>query len=145
MNIFSDYKCLDIDILDAWKKINSIYISNDIVRLLILCWIKEKNKLLELYNLMKESELKSIILHICEDKRDKFIIIETKRVNYANIYNYKLVGAYPHEKWLVSRICAFWLLDNSAVNIYMVLRNLLGDDLSYIEELLILEKEQRQY
>ena len=49
MNIFSDYKCLDIDILDAWKKINSIYISNDIVRLLILCWIKEKNKLLELY------------------------------------------------------------------------------------------------
>ena len=142
MNIFSDYKCLDIDILDAWKKINSIYISNDIARLLILCWIKEKNKLLELYNLMKESELKSIILHICEDKRDKFIIIETKRVNYANIYNYKLVGAYPHEKWLVSRICAFWLLDNSAVNIYMVLRKLLGDDLSYIEELLILEKEQ---
>lgn len=142
MNIVSDYKCLDIDILDAWKKINSNYISNDIVRFLILCWIKEKNKLLELYNLMKESELKSIILHICEDKRDQFIKIETKRENYANIYNYELVESYPHEKWLVRRICAFWLSDNSAVNIYMALRTLLGNDLSYIEELLILEKEQ---
>ena len=45
LSLLSDYQCLDMEALEAWKKIKSNYISDDITRILILYWFDKKEKI----------------------------------------------------------------------------------------------------
>lgn len=142
MALVSDYVCLDLNIMDAWRQIKSKYISDDVARYLILYWFSEKDRLSQLASSISNDSLKNIIQDVCDDRRESFINIESKKTNHANTFNYSLVNQYNDEKWLVSRICVIWICENAALNIHEVIRLLLHNNLSFVEELFVLEKEQ---
>lgn len=142
LSLFSDYRCMDMDVIEALKQIKSYYIANDIVRYLTLFWFKEKDKLQRIIDLIRNSELKSVVQIICDDKKDMLMNIELEKNNHANVYSFSVSNLYNDEKWLVNRACAIWLTENAVINVHDVMRTLFGSDLGYVEELYILEKEQ---
>lgn len=142
LSLLSDYQCLDMDAVEAWKKIKSNYISDDITRILILYWFDKKEKMTQLENLIKNSDLKEIAGIIFRDEKEKIMKLEKKNRHHVDNYEFSLTGQYSNEKWLVNRVCALWLAEKPIINIHDLLQQLLGNNLSYIEEIYVLEKEQ---
>lgn len=142
LSLLSDYQCLDMEALEAWKKIKSNYISDDITRILMLYWFDKKEKMTQLENLIKNSDLKEIAGIISRDEKEKFMKLEKKNRHHVDNYEFSLTGQYINEKWLVNRVCALWLAEKPIINIHELIQQLFGNNLSYIEEIYVLEKEQ---
>lgn len=142
LSLLSDYQCLDMEALEAWKKIKSNYISDDITRILILYWFDKKEKMTQLEKLIKNSDLKEIAGIISRDEKEKFMKLEKKNRHHVDNYEFSLTGQYSNEKWLVNRVCALWLAEKPIINIHELIQQLFGNNLSYIEEIYVLEKEQ---
>lgn len=142
LSLLSDYQCLDMEALEAWKKIKSNYISDDITRILMLYWFDKKEKMTQLEKLIKNSDLKEIAGIISRDEKEKFMKLEKKNRHHVDNYEFSLTGQYSNEKWLVNRVCALWLAEKPIINIHELIQQLFGNNLSYIEEIYVLEKEQ---
>ena len=142
LSLLSDYQCLDMEALEAWKKIKINYISDDITRILILYWFDKKEKMTQLEKLIKNSDLKEIAGIISRDEKEKFMKLEKKNRHHVDNYEFSLTGQYSNEKWLVNRVCALWLAEKPIINIHELIQQLFGNNLSYIEEIYVLEKEQ---
>lgn len=142
LSLLSDYQCLDMEALEAWKKIKSNYISDDITRILILYWFDKKEKMTQLEKLIKNSDLKEIAGIISRDEKEKFMKLEKKNRHHVDNYEFSLTGQYSNEKWLVNRVCALWMEEKPIINIHELIQQLFGNNLSYIEEIYVLEKEQ---
>ena len=138
LSLLSDYQCLDMEALEAWKKIKSNYISDDITRILILYWFDKKEKMTQLEKLIKNSDLKEIAGIISRDEKEKFMKLEKKNRHHVDNYEFSLTGQYSNEKWLVNRVCALWLAEKPIINIHELIQQLFGNNLSYIEEQFVL-------
>lgn len=142
MSIISDYICLDMDIIEAWSKINSLFVSEDVAKFLILYWIEDKPKLVQLYGKIKNQDIKEIIQLLIDDKWESILSVEVQKENHVNVMKYKVTDQYEKESWLIRRICALWLYKQSIINIYESMKTLLELDMNFLDELFIIEKEQ---
>lgn len=142
MSIISDYICLDIDIIEAWSQINSIFISEDVAKFLILYWIEDKDKLVQLYRKLKNQDIKEIVQILIDDKRECILSVEIQKENHVNVMKYTVTEQYKKENWLIRRICVCWLYKQSIFNSYESMKILLESDMNFIDELIIIEKEQ---
>lgn len=142
MSIISDYICLDMDIIEAWSQINSIFISEDVAKFLILYWIEDKDKLVKMYGKLENQDIKEIVKILIDDKRECILNVEIQKENHVDVIKYTVTEQYKKEKWLIRRICAYWLYKQSIFNIYELMKILLESDMNFIDELVIIEKEQ---
>ena len=142
MSIISDYICLDNDIIEAWSQIKSIFISEDVAKFLILYWIEDKDKLAQMYRKLENQDIREIVQILIDNKRESILNVEIKKENHVDVIKYTVTEQYKKEIWLIRRICAYWLYKQSIFNIYESMKILLESDMTFIDELAIIEKEQ---
>lgn len=144
MSIISEYKCIDVDMIDALNQISSVTILDDVTRFLILYWIDNKDKLLNLQKYIKNDDLKKITVALINKEWECFLTLDIKKENHVNVMKYTVTEQYKYQNWLIRRICAYRLYKESVYNVYEAMNQLLEDDINFVDKIFIIEKKQEE-
>ena len=141
LHLLSTYKCLRQDIITTFSSIDDLHLHNDVARLLILHYFDDIDTLSKIKLCVRDDNLSSIIECIINKNSDKFFKAEIKQKNNANIYEFKLGEDFKDEQWLVKRICLLLLYEKVIINAYALVESLVDEDKTYIDELILIQKE----
>ncbi len=140
LEILSNYKVINEDILSAHSKIANTFISDDVARLLVLFYLNCKEKLSILMSNLKNQQLKSIVKKLINDFAESFFV-KTLDSN-TNIYQIHIIDDFKNEIWLTKRIVVSVILKENYNNIDSIIETIIGDDKTFVDKLLIYEKKE---
>lgn len=141
LHLLSTYKCLCQDVITAFSNINDSYLRNDVARLFILHYFDDRETLSKIKYLINYNDLSEIIECIINENTNKFFHIKAKQQNNANIFEFKLENNFNDEQWLVKRICLLYLYKKPVINLYTLIKELVNNEKTYIDELILIQKE----
>lgn len=141
LSLLSIYKCLCQDVITTFSDIKDSYIQKDIARLLILHYFDDADTLFKIKPYIRDNNLSAIIKCIINKNTDKFFHIKEKQQNNANTYEFKLENNFNDEQWLVKRICLLFLYKKPVINLCILIKTLVNDEKTYIDELILIQKE----
>ena len=140
LEILSNYKVINEDILSAHSKIANTFISDDVARLLVLFYLNCKEKLSILMSNLKNQQLKSIVKKLINDSAESFFV-KTLDSN-TNVYQIHIIDDFKNEIWLTKRIVVSVILKENYNNIDSIIETIIGDDKTFVDKLLIYEKKE---
>lgn len=141
LSSFSDYDLVGNKI-EQLSKIKNLKIRIEVEKILILEFFNDFNKLDELKKKCKTEHLCQIIDSIKNNKKDDFYKLEITKKEHIVYYNYTITDKFYSELWLIKRITLKFIEKENSAGIENIIETLLSDDKTFIDELLILEKEQ---
>lgn len=144
LSVMSEYMCAEKEIIDNFVKISHNEISNNVARVLILYWIENRTKLIQLEKYVKSEALRCIIKYLSNGELSRFYVFEKEKVNHVDLTSCKFTEQFSDEEWLVHRICAHDIFKLSFYNADEFMETLLNDNINFVEEIAIIIKLQQK-
>lgn len=141
LKIISNYEFPEIDVWGCINQINTAEIRNDVVRTLILFNLENKEGLKKLSGKAVSNQLNKIVECLIENKYENFFEETVTEKNHVNLYNIELKDVFSEEMWLVRRITFLYMYNKPMHVKEDILRTILGEEVNFIEELIITESK----
>jgi hypothetical protein len=142
LGIMSDYVIGSDFLWSNFEKINNAYIRDDVIRKIIFYNYKNSDIIKFIVGKARGKQLKEIIKGLADNDLNKIFSIKTEIKHGIVLQNYVLSREFDEEVWIVKRICLLSLYEQSQYGIAEVMKSLINDDINYIDNILILEKEE---